>query len=65
MVAGIYAAPRHRVGVTSAGAALTLIKAMPSQLNAFDTFCSIPARGVVAPVSKSDSIRTASAIEQQ
>jgi hypothetical protein len=32
------AAPRHRVSVTPAGAPLTLIKAMPSRLNASDSF---------------------------
>jgi hypothetical protein len=52
------AAPRHRVIVTPAGAPLTLIKAMPSRLNVSESFCSVPARGVVAPVSKSARVRT-------
>ena len=37
---------------------MTLIKAMPSRLNASDSFSSVPARGVVAPVSKSARVRT-------
>jgi hypothetical protein len=49
---------RHRVSVTPAGAPLTLIKAMPSRLNASNSFRSVPARGVVAPVSKSARVRT-------
>jgi hypothetical protein len=31
---------------------------MPSRLNASDSFCSVPARGAVAPVSKSARVRT-------